>query len=58
MQALIEFIIALAAMVVAASLAQFGIDLNAPAAQDREIRRVIDCPEPVHSSPARTGQSC
>ncbi|MFN3537046.1 MAG: hypothetical protein ACK4Y4_06325 [Brevundimonas sp.] len=47
MQTLIEFIIGLVAAIAATALAQFGVDVNASGAAEREIRRVSDCPEPV-----------
>jgi hypothetical protein len=45
MQALIEFIAGFVALLAAAALSQFGIDLDARRAPDREIYRVRDCDE-------------
>ena len=43
MQALIEFIAGFVAMLAAAALSQFGLDLDGPPKPDREIYRVRDC---------------
>lgn len=45
MQALIELLAGFIAMLAAAALAQFGVDLNAAPQPDREVHRVNDCPE-------------
>lgn len=50
MQTLIEFIIGLVAAIAATALAQFGVDVNAPRQAEREVRRVVDCPEPATSA--------
>ncbi len=42
MQALTELIAGLIAMLAAAALAQFGVDLN-PSSHTREVHRVRDC---------------
>lgn len=46
MQALIELLAGFIALLAAAALAQFGVDLNT-ARPDREIHRVSDCAEPT-----------
>lgn len=43
MQALIEMLAGLIALLAAAALSQFGVDLNAPPKPDREIQRVQEC---------------
>ena len=43
MQALIEFIAGFVAMLAAATLSQFGVDLDWRQAPQREIHRVRDC---------------
>ena len=43
MQALIEFIAGFVAILAAAALAQFGLDLDPPQKPQREIHRVRDC---------------
>jgi len=45
MQALIEFIAGFVAMLAAAALSQFGVDLDPRQAPQREIHRVRDCGE-------------
>jgi len=45
MQALIEFIAGFVAMLAAAALSQFGVDLDPRSAPQREIHRVRDCSE-------------
>lgn len=45
MQALIEFIAGFVAMLAAAALSQFGVDLDARQAPKREVHRVRDCDE-------------
>jgi hypothetical protein len=45
MQALIELIIGFVALVAAAALSQFGLQLDTPQKADREIHRVQDCRE-------------
>lgn len=51
MQALIEFIAGFIALLAAAVLSQFGVDMNTPGRNDREVRRVIDCDQ-QKASPA------
>lgn len=43
MQWLIEMVVAFVALLVAAALSQFGLDMNAPRDADREVHRVHDC---------------
>lgn len=43
MQMLLELLAGLIAMLAAAALSQFGVDLHAPRTVDREIQRVQDC---------------
>ena len=45
MQALIELLAGFIAMLAAAALAQFGVDLDSRATPEREIRRVQECGE-------------
>lgn len=45
MQMLIELIAGFVALLAAAALAQFGVELNSPRQADREVHRVSDCPE-------------
>jgi len=62
MQALIEFIAGFVAMLAAAALSQFGVDLDARQPPRPEIHRVRDCGEApaaavLAASPAQ-GQDC
>ena len=43
MQALVEMIAGLIALLAAATLSQFGVDLDAPRKAEREVHRVRDC---------------
>lgn len=43
MQALIEFIAGFIALLAAAVLSQFGVDMNTSRHNDREVHRVQDC---------------
>ena len=43
MQALIEMIIGFIAMLAAAALSQFGLQLDSPQKPQREVHRVQDC---------------
>jgi hypothetical protein len=45
-QALIELIAGFIALLAAVALAQFDVDLRAPAGSDREIHRLADCGDP------------
>ncbi|MBU1348251.1 MAG: hypothetical protein KKA16_15025 [Alphaproteobacteria bacterium] len=49
MQALIELLAGFIALLAAAALSQFGVDLSSTASPDREVHRVSDCPQ---TSPA------
>lgn len=50
MQALIELLAGFIALLAAAALGQFGVDLNKTPRPDREVHRVNDCPD----APSRT----
>lgn len=43
MQALVEFIAGFIALLAAAVLSQFGVDIDAPRPPDREVHRTADC---------------
>ena len=43
LQALLEMLIGLVALIAAAALSQFGLQLDAPEKPQREIHRVRDC---------------
>ena len=43
MQALVELIAGFIALLAAAVLSQFGVDIHAPRQADREVRRTADC---------------
>ena len=43
MQALIEMIIGFIALLAAAALSQFGLQVDAPKKSEREVHRVQDC---------------
>ncbi|HVL41464.1 MAG TPA: hypothetical protein VM348_04845 [Brevundimonas sp.] len=43
MQALIEFIAGFIALLAAAVLSQFGVDMNTPRHNDREVHRLQNC---------------
>jgi hypothetical protein len=62
MQALIEFIAGFVAMLAAAALSQFGVDLDAPQKPQREIHRVRDCgdgpPAATLAGAAERDQDC
>ena len=45
MQMLLDMLAGLIAMLAAAALSQFGVDLHAPRHSEREIQRVQDCKE-------------
>lgn len=49
MQALIELLAGFIALIAAAALAQFGVNLDAHPKAEREIHRVHDCPPPSSS---------
>lgn len=46
MQALIEFIAGFIALLAAAVLSQFGVDMSSHRAPDREVHRIQDCGQP------------
>ena len=50
MHTLIELIAGIVAMLAAAALAQFGVDLNASRAPDREVHRVPECGDSAAST--------
>lgn len=50
MQALVEMLIGFIAMLAAAALSQFGVNLDAPHKTEREVHRVHDCRDSVPSS--------
>lgn len=57
MQALIEMIIGFIALLAAAALSQFGLQLDAPKKSEREVHRVQDCGEaPAAGVIAGTGR--
>lgn len=62
MQALIEFIAGFVAMLAAAALSQFGVDLDPRQAPQREIHRVRDCsdsrPSAVLAASTERKQDC
>ena len=43
MRALIDLLVGFIALLAAAALSQFGVDLNAPRNADREVHRVENC---------------
>ena len=59
MQMLLEMLAGLIALLAAAALSQFGVDLHAPRHSEREIQRVQDCKEtPAASIAAPAQRSC
>lgn len=61
MQALIQMIASFIAMLAAAALSQFGVDMHSPRQADREIHRVTDCdnaPATVIKPGAGTDRDC
>lgn len=46
MQALIELLAGFIALLVAAALSQFGVDIVRPDSKQPEVRRVSDCAQP------------
>ncbi|MDI1326731.1 MAG: hypothetical protein PSV23_08005 [Brevundimonas sp.] len=50
MQALIEFIAGFVAILAAAALSQFGLNLDPPQKSEREIHRVRDCNDGASSA--------
>ena len=60
MQALVELIAGLIALLAAAVLAQFGVDNHAPRGADREVHRTTDCraDAPTAVLLSETAQDC
>lgn len=61
MQALIQMIAGFIAMLAAAALSQFGVDMHTPRQADREIHRVTDCetsPATVITPAAKSQHDC
>ena len=59
MQMLLEMLAGLIALLAAAALSQFGVDLHTPRQSEREIQRVQDCSEtPAASFSASAKHSC
>jgi len=59
MQALVELIAGFIALLAAAVLSQFGVDIHSPRPPEREVRRVVDCkPEPVPPLASETKRDC
>ena len=61
MQALIQMIAGFIAMLAAAALSQFGVNMHVPRQADREIHRAPDCenaPTTVITPAAGTDRDC
>lgn len=60
MHALIELIAGFVALLAAAALSQFGVDIQTPQSHDREIHRVAECSDaPAKSAFVETSsRSC
>jgi len=61
MQALIEMIIGFVALLAAAALSQFGLQVDTPKKSEREVHRVRDCgdaPAAAVITAARPQQDC
>jgi len=60
LQALIDLIAGFIALLAAAALSQFGVDLHRPSAPEREVHRVVDCPQaqPRNSMIASPSEHC
>ncbi len=56
-QALIELLAGLIALLAAAALGQFGVDLNKAPHPEREVHRVSDCPDAPSRSLIATRRS-
>ena len=59
MQALVELIAGFIALLAAAVLSQFGVDIHSPQPAEREVHRVADCPtEKAATFAADAGRDC
>ena len=60
MQALIELLAGFIALLVAAALSQFGVDIVRPDSKQPEVRRVSDCAQPKEAQfvVAPRGNNC
>ncbi|WP_339932201.1 hypothetical protein [uncultured Brevundimonas sp.] len=61
MQALIQMIASFIALLAAAALSQFGVNMHSPRQADREIHRVVDCdntPATVIAPAAAADRDC
>lgn len=59
MQTLLEILAGLIAMLAAAALSQFGVNLHAPRNAEPEIQRVYDCSEaPAAAAVAAAPHKC
>lgn len=59
MQMLLEMLAGLIALLAAAALSQFGVDLHAPRQSEREIQRVQECKDaPAASIAVAAPRSC
>jgi hypothetical protein len=59
MQALVELIAGFIALLAAAVLTQFGVDIHSPPTPEREVHRVTDCsPEKAAPLAAETKRDC
>ncbi|WP_417232728.1 hypothetical protein [Brevundimonas sp.] len=61
MQALIQMIASFIALLAAAALSQFGVDMHSPRQTDREVHRITDCdnaPASVIAPTAKTDRDC
>ena len=59
MQALVELIAGFIALLAAAALSQFGVDIHSPRPAEREVHRVADCrPDDNASFSAETKRDC
>ena len=50
MQTFVNLIAGLVALIAAAALSQFGVDLQIPSSPDREVHRTADCPDAAAAS--------
>lgn len=56
MQALIELLAGFIALLVAAALSQFGVDIERPPRASPEVHRVNDCGEPAEAGLIAAGR--